>query len=118
MKNFLPFSFKTISVLDLKDPHFSDFEGASVREQVISLIGFQPGLSCIQLTKIINSIREKKVTNQAIFHLLLELSTEGILLKKEKKYFVSLDWISKLKIAISEIEEKSSSSIDQTIILC
>lgn len=118
MENFLDFNFKNISVLDLKNPVFCELSSVSVRNQVISLIGFQPGLSCIQLTKIINSFREKKVTNQAVFHLLNELAIEGVLLKKEKKYFVNLEWISKLKNTISEIEEKSSLFHDQTIILC
>ncbi|HNV01138.1 MAG TPA: hypothetical protein PKK60_01780 [archaeon] len=118
MEKFLDFNFRNISVLDLKNPAFCELSSASVREQVISLIGFQPGLSCIQLTKIINSLREKKVTNQAVFHLLNELAIDGVLLKKDKKYFVNLEWISKLKNAISEIEEKSILSHEQTIILC
>ncbi len=118
MQNFYHFNFSNLSVLDLKNPSFSNFENASPRDQIISLIGFQPGLSCIQLTKIINSFREKKVTNQAIFHLLYELSSEGVLLKKEKKYFVNSIWLSKLKDTISQIEEKSFSENNSTIILC
>ncbi len=118
MQKFLDFNFKNISVLDLKDPVFSELSSSSVREQIVSLIGFQPGLSCIQLTKIINSFREKKVTNQAVFHLLNELYADGVLLKKDRKYFVNREWISKLKNTICEIEEKLSGSQEQVIILC
>lgn len=95
----------------VKKPPFSSrlsFSSMPTREAVICLIGFYPGLSCVQLSKLIHRAKAKRISVQCVFKVLSCLLSEGVLIKSGRKYFINEDWIIDSKKFLEEFEERKS----------
>ncbi len=95
----------------VKKPPFSSqlsFSIMPTREAVICLIGFYPGLSCVQLSRLIQRAKTKRISVQCVFKVLSSLLSEGVLTKSARKYFINEEWIRDSKKFLEEFEERKS----------
>ncbi len=80
------------------------FLGNSSRELILGVLFEEWPLSAKEIYSRVSKKANKEVSYQAIHKLLLSLLDEGIIVKGEGKYFVSLDWITNTKELLSKIE--------------
>jgi predicted transcriptional regulator len=108
-----------LMMLEIRAPFSSSLNSSSpsTRDALVSIVGFQPGLSCAQLTKIVRKTRKADISQQAIFKLLNQLVEEGVIQKTERRYALNQTWITQAKKFLTQIEERTAKAETSPLIL-
>ena len=106
-------------VLEIKAPFSSSLTSSSpsTRDALVSIVGFQPGLSCAQITRVVRKTRSTDISQQAIFKLLNQMVEEGVIIKEERRYALNQTWITKAKTFLTQIEERTAKAETTPLIL-
>ena len=89
----------------------------STKEAVFFIIGYCPGVSCIQTKKILRKEFNIDLTIQGVHKVLSELAQKSMILKNSSSYYANIEWIEQTKKNLNTIKERTISKEELIVIV-